>query len=76
MADVAQKAPRAHRFAVGDRVALETPAGERLRTGSVEDLVTAGRALHGYRIRWDDGHLALFSPSGRGLRPIESPQDA
>jgi hypothetical protein len=61
----------APRFAEGDRVALETPGGDRLRTGEVTALVGHGKTLHGYRIRWDDGHEALFSPSGRGLVAIE-----
>ena len=53
-------------------MALATPAGEVMRSGTVRDVVYGGGHLHGYRIEWDDGHVALFSPSARGLVPMEA----
>jgi hypothetical protein len=64
-------APAAQRFDIGARVALKTPGGEVLRRGSVVELVQAGKTLHGYRIRWDDGATVLFAPSARGLEALE-----
>lgn len=52
-------------FAVGDRVATEV---EPARAGVVTDRVFGGGTFHGYRIRWDDGFVSIWSPSGRGLR--------
>jgi hypothetical protein len=59
------------KYQVGDRVALTTADGDVIRTGTVSELVGLGAVLHGYRIAWDDGHVGLFAPSGRGLSPIE-----
>ena len=69
-------APAAQRFDTGARVALQTPGGEILRRGTVVELVQAGKTLHGYRIRWDDGPTVLFAPSARGLEPLDEESDA
>lgn len=66
-----QPATAERKLAAGDRVALDAPGGERLRTGEITELVLAGGKLQAYRIRWDDGHQALFAPSGRGLDRLD-----
>jgi Domain of unknown function (DUF1918) len=57
-------------FAPDARVALQTPSGETMREGTVIEVVRAGKTLHGYRIRWDDGAVSIFAPSARGLVPL------
>jgi hypothetical protein len=59
------------RFEPGARVALKSPAGDVLRQGEIVELVKAGKTLHGYRVRWDNGGTVLFAPSARGLEPLE-----
>jgi Domain of unknown function (DUF1918) len=57
-------------FAAGDRVAdaCRVAGDGRLRMGEVVELVERGGQFHGYRIRWDDGTVSLWSPSARGLQ--------
>jgi hypothetical protein len=54
---------------VGDRVTAETESVDRApRHGEV--LAVMGDEDHPrYRIRWDDGHESIYTPSAGALRP-------
>lgn len=51
-------------FAIGDSVRTEA---EPTRVGVVTECVLRGGTFHGYRIRWGDRSVSIWSPSGRGL---------
>jgi Domain of unknown function (DUF1918) len=56
---------------VGDRVEVETESTERPpRRGVIEEVVH-GPPSDRYRIRWDDGHESIYTPSAGALRLIE-----
>jgi predicted enzyme related to lactoylglutathione lyase len=62
-ARVAAEAP----LAVGERVVLEAEAvGRAARHGVVTEVVRADPPR--YRVRWDDGHESLYTPSAGALR--------
>jgi Domain of unknown function (DUF1918) len=51
----------------GDRVKVESESTERPpRTGVIEELVH-GPPSPRYRIKWDDGHESIYTPSARAL---------
>jgi hypothetical protein len=55
-------------FNVGDRVEAESESTERPpRVGVVEE-VLKGEPPPRYRIRWDDGHESVYTPSAGALR--------
>jgi uncharacterized protein DUF1918 len=59
---------------VGDRVAAESESTDRpARTGVIEEVVEADPKPR-YRIRWDDGHETIYSPSAGALHPVEPPK--
>jgi hypothetical protein len=59
-------------FKVGDRVELESESVHRPpRTGVIEEVVHAEPSPR-YRIKWDDGHESVYTPSAGALRPAES----
>jgi hypothetical protein len=50
----------------GDRVIAESESTERPpRAGTIEAVLVPGRR---YRIRWDDGHVSIYTPAGGALR--------
>jgi hypothetical protein len=58
----------------GDRVEAESESTERPpRTGVVEE-VLAGEPSPRYRIRWDDGHESIYSPSAGALHLARTAQ--
>jgi predicted enzyme related to lactoylglutathione lyase len=62
-APVAAEAP----LPVGERVVLEAEAvGRAARHGVVSEVVRADPPR--YRVRWDDGHESLYTPSAGALR--------
>jgi Domain of unknown function (DUF1918) len=55
-------------FKVGKRVVAESEStSRRPRAGVVED-VLRGDPSPRYRIRWDDGHESIYTPSSGALR--------
>lgn len=47
---------------VGDEIVVDGPhQGDLPRMGEVLEVLHAGGVVH-YRVRWDDGHEALFYP--------------
>jgi hypothetical protein len=56
-------------FKVGDRVELESESVTKPpRTGVIEEVVHDDPSPR-YRIRWDDGHESVLTPSAGVLRP-------
>jgi hypothetical protein len=54
----------------GDRVIAESESTERPpRVGTIEAVLVQGRR---YRIRWDDGHVSIYTPAGGALRPAQA----
>jgi hypothetical protein len=52
---------------VGDRVEAESESTERPpRAGVVEEVLEAEPSSR-YRIRWDDGHESIYTPSAGAL---------
>jgi hypothetical protein len=52
---------------VGDRVEAESESTERPpRSGVVEEVLQADPSPR-YRIRWDDGHESIYTPSAGAL---------
>ena len=55
---------------VGDRVEAESESTERPpRSGVVEEVLEGGPSPR-YRIRWDDGHESIYTPSAGALRLV------
>jgi hypothetical protein len=55
----------------GDRVKVESESTERPpRTGVIEELVH-GPPSPRYRIKWDDGHESIYTPSAGALHLAE-----
>ncbi|TML06114.1 MAG: DUF1918 domain-containing protein [Actinobacteria bacterium] len=55
-------------FEVGERVVAESEStGRRPRPGVVEE-VLRGDPSPRYRIRWDDGHETIYTPSSGALQ--------
>ena len=47
---------------VGDEIVVDGPhIGDEPRKGEILEVLTAGGVVH-YRVRWDDGHEAIFYP--------------
>ena len=56
-------------FNVGDRVEAESESTEQPpRSGVVEEVLPGERSPR-YRIKWDDGHESILTPSAAALRP-------
>jgi hypothetical protein len=57
---------------VGDRVEAESESTERPpRRGVVEEVLEEGPSPR-YRIRWDDGHESIYTPSAGALRVVQT----
>jgi hypothetical protein len=55
----------------GDHVEVESESTERPpRRGVIEEVVH-GPPSPRYRIKWDDGHESIYTPSGGALRLTE-----
>jgi hypothetical protein len=52
---------------VGDRVEAESESTERAPRAGIVEEVLQGEASPRYRIRWDDGHESIYSPSAGAL---------
>jgi Domain of unknown function (DUF1918) len=53
---------------VGDRVEAESESTERPPRAGVVEEVLQGEPSSRYRIRWDDGHESIYTPSAAALR--------
>jgi Domain of unknown function (DUF1918) len=59
-------------FTTGDRVLAETESTERApRRGVIEEVLRDDPNPR-YRIRWDDGHDSIYTPSAGALKPDTS----
>jgi hypothetical protein len=56
-------------FAPGDRVMVESESTERPPQRGVVEEVLRGDEHQRYRIRWDDGHVTVLTPSAGALKP-------
>jgi len=54
-------------FKVGDRVEAESESTERPPRAGVVEEVLKGEPSPRYRIRWDDGHESIYTPSAGAL---------
>jgi UDP-N-acetylenolpyruvoylglucosamine reductase len=55
---------------VGDRIVVESESvGTPTREGKVLE-VTSGEVGVRYRVRWNDGHETVFTPSGGSARIV------
>jgi hypothetical protein len=58
----------------GDRVIAESESTERPpRPGTIEAVLVPSRR---YRIRWDDGHVSIYTPAAGALRPARAERTA
>ena len=55
----------------GDRVMVESESTERPPRGGVVEEVLQGEPSPRYRIRWDDGHESIYTPSAGALHLVE-----
>jgi hypothetical protein len=61
-------------FEVGKRVVAESESTDRgPRSGVVEE-VLRGDPSPRYRIRWDDGHMTIYTPASGALRAEQRPE--
>jgi hypothetical protein len=63
---------RAMTFTPGDRVLAETESTERAPKRGVVEEVLREDPHPRYRIRWDDGHESVYTPSAGALKPDTS----
>jgi hypothetical protein len=60
-------------FEVGERVSEHARSTARLgRAGEVREVL--GGQMPRYRIRWDDGHESIYTPSAGALSRLASPK--
>jgi hypothetical protein len=57
---------------VGDRVEAESESTERPPRAGVVQEVLHGEPSSRYRIRWDDGHESIYTPSAGALRLVQA----
>ena len=55
-------------FAVGKRVVAESESIARQPRSGVVEEVLRGDPSPRYRLRWDDGHESIYTPSSGALR--------
>jgi hypothetical protein len=61
---------------VGDRIVVESPqVGTPDREGEILE-VLEGEISVRYRVRWQDGHESVFTPSAGSARVVTTPDDA
>jgi len=55
---------------VGDRIVVESEhVGESTREGEIIEIIEGALGIR-YRVRWEDGHESVFSPSGGSARIV------
>ena len=59
-------------FQAGDRVIAESESTTRPHRSGVIEEVVRDEPSPRYRIRWDDGHESIYTPSSGALRREES----
>jgi hypothetical protein len=58
---------------VGTRVAVESESTERpARMGVIEEVLREAPSAR-YRIRWDDGHVSVYTPAAGALIAVDEP---
>lgn len=63
-------------FQAGDRVVAESEStSRRPRAGVVEEVIRTEPSAR-YRIRWDDGHESVLTPSAGALRGATESEQA
>jgi Domain of unknown function (DUF1918) len=63
-------------FKVGDRVSAEAESTERRpRRGVIEEVIRSEPRAR-VRVRWDDGHESIYTPSDGALRVEEAAADS
>jgi hypothetical protein len=59
---------------VGDRIVVESQkVGQAARQGEILEIVASTFGIR-YEVRWADGHVSTFSPSGGSVRIVEAPK--
>jgi hypothetical protein len=61
-------------FAVGKRVVAESESIDRRPRSGVVEEVLRGDPSPRYRIRWDDGHVSIYTPASGALRAEQHPK--
>jgi hypothetical protein len=61
-------------FTVGNRVVAESESTDRRPRAGVVEEVLRGDPSPRYRIRWDDGHESIYTPSSGALRAGQRPK--
>jgi hypothetical protein len=57
----------------GDRIVVESEhVGQPTREGEIVEIIEGALGVR-YRVRWEDGHGSVFSPSGGSARIIHKP---
>jgi hypothetical protein len=55
---------------VGDRIVVESEhVGESTREGEIVEVIEGEVGVR-YRVRWEDGHESVFTPSGGSARIV------
>jgi hypothetical protein len=55
---------------VGDRIVVESEhVGESTREGEIIEVIQGALGVR-YRVRWEDGHESVFTPSGGSARIV------
>ncbi|HZD18692.1 MAG TPA: DUF1918 domain-containing protein [Actinomycetota bacterium] len=55
---------------VGDRIVVESETvGQPTREGEILEVIEGEVGIR-YRVRWDDGHETVFTPSGGAARIV------
>jgi hypothetical protein len=58
----------------GDRIVVESPnVGQAAREGETLEVVASTFGIR-YEVRWADGHVSVFSPSGGIVRIVGAPK--
>jgi hypothetical protein len=61
-------------FEVGKRVVAESESTDRRPRSGVVEEVLRGDPSPRYRIRWDDGHESIYTPTSGALRAGQRPR--
>lgn len=55
---------------VGDRIVVESEhVGESTREGEIVEIIHGALGVR-YRVRWEDGHESIYTPSGGSARVV------
>jgi hypothetical protein len=59
---------------LGDRIVVESQkVGQAAREGEILEVVASTFGIR-YEVRWADGHVSTFSPSGGSVRIVGAPK--